>query len=64
MGMRLMKIRIMVMILPIIIIIIMMMMMMMMMMIMTGPMMRLIVVTTSIRIMKTMETKENKRQEP
>ena len=58
MGMRLMKIRIMVMILPIIIII------MMMMMTMTGPMMRVIVVTTSIRIMKTMETKENKRQEP
>ena len=62
MGMRLMKIRIMVMILPIIIIIIIIMMMMM--MTMTGPMMRLIVVTTSIRIMKTMETKENKRQEP
>ena len=60
--MRLMKIRIMVMILPIIIIIIIIMMMMM--MTMTGPMMRLIVVTTSIRIMKTMETKENKRQEP
>ena len=57
MGMSLMKIRIMVMILPIIIII-------MMMMTMTGPMMRVIVVTTSIRIMKTMETKENKRQEP
>ena len=55
--MSLMKIRIMVMILLIIIII-------MMMMTMTGPMMRVIVVTTSIRIMKTMETKENKRQEP
>lgn len=55
--MRLMKIRIMVMILPIIIIIIMM-------MTMTGRMKRVIVVTTSIRVMKTMETKENKRQEP